>query len=291
MRLVSFSPKDAPDTCVGELADGAIRQLRATSMIEWIGGEGRTPAGPEHALEDVTLLAPVPDPPSYRDFLTYAGHFERAFRSLSRDSTRRVPDYWYEAPAFYFGNHHAILGPDEPVARPAGVEMLDFELEIACIADGRGGIAGFTLLNDWSARDVQRREGTVGLGVHKSKDFGTSLGPWLVTPDELPYEDGRLVAEGRVLLNGEVLTETSTAGQHFTWPEMLAHAGQGTRLLPGDVLGSGTLDLGCAIELGPLDAERWVVPGDVVTLEAEGLGELRTPVREAREHYRTRGEG
>jgi fumarylacetoacetate (FAA) hydrolase len=157
--------------------------------------------------------------------------------------------------------------------------MLDFELEIAAVVGAGGELAGFTLMNDWSARDLQRREMTVLLGPSKAKDFATSMGPWLVTPDELPYRDGRLHLEARVLLDGVEIGRGHAARQRFGWPEILAHAARDTRLRPGDVLGSGTLDRGCLLELGPLEGgEGWIEPGHVVTLEAEGLGALETPV-------------
>jgi fumarylacetoacetate (FAA) hydrolase len=138
-------------------------------------------------------------------------------------------------------------------------------------------------MNDWSARDVQAGEMTVGLGPHKAKDFGTSLGPVLVTPDELPYENGRLPIGARVEVNGRRLAECDASEQHFAWPEIVAHSARDTRLRPGDVLGSGTLSGGCLLELGPQDfgdgrGERWIEPGDIVALEAEGLGRLETPV-------------
>jgi fumarylacetoacetate (FAA) hydrolase len=156
--------------------------------------------------------------------------------------------------------------------------MLDMELEIAAVVDGAGGIAGFTLMNDWSARDVQRQEMTVLLGPAKAKDFATSLGPWIATPDELPYDDGRLRLEARVSINGRELGRCDAAAQRFGWPEILAHAARDTRLRAGDVLGSGTLAGGCLLDLGPIDGERWLEPGDVVAIEAEGLGRLETPI-------------
>ena len=156
--------------------------------------------------------------------------------------------------------------------------MLDFELEIAAVIGADGEIAGFTLLNDLSARDVQRAEMTVGLGPAKGKDFATSLGPWIATPDELPYEGGRLQLEATASVNGMELTRTSAAEQHYTWPELVAHAARDTRLRPGDVLGSGTLNRGCLLELGPLGGGRWLEPGDTVTLAAQGLGALPTPI-------------
>jgi fumarylacetoacetate (FAA) hydrolase len=282
LRLVTYTLDGPGSARVGEILDDHVRELAAPSMIAWLDGEGRAATGVEHAVDEVTLLAPVPEPPAYRDFLTYQGHFERAARNLL-DPGFEVADYWYEGPAFYFGNHAAMVGSGQPVRRPLGVEWLDFELELAAIVGADERVAGFTILNDWSARDVQRREGTVGLGVHKSKDFATSLGPWLVTPDEVPYADGRLRVAGRVEVNGEVVTETSSELQHFSFEEMRAAAARNTRLRTGDVLASGTLDRGCIAELGPPDEQRWLQPGDTVTLIVDGLGELRNTIEQSDE--------
>jgi len=146
------------------------------------------------------------------------------------------------------------------------------------VIDGMGGIAGFTLLNDWSARDIQREEMTVGLGPAKGKDFALSLGPWLTTPDELPQTGGRLQLEATATVNGRELTRASAADQHFSWEELVAHAARDTRLRAGDVIGSGTLNRGCLLELGPLEGGRFLEPGDVVAISAEGLGTLETPI-------------
>jgi fumarylacetoacetate (FAA) hydrolase len=267
---------------VGELDGERIHVLGAASMIDWLSGRGRRRTGEERALSEVTLLAPVPDPPSVRDFYAFERHVAAGWRKRGA----QVPDYWYEAPAFYFSNPASIRGPGEPVSPPSATGMLDFELEIAAILDLDGKIAGFTLMNDWSARDLQAREVTVGLGPHKAKDFATSLGPWLATPDDLPYRDGRLELEATVTVNGREVARCDASEQHFGWPQLLGHAAAGTRLRPGDVLGSGTLGGGCLLELGPRDlgdgrGARWVEPGDVVVLEAEGLGALETPVRSA----------
>jgi fumarylacetoacetate (FAA) hydrolase len=278
MRLVTFRDR-AGVTRVGELAGERVRVLTARSAAEWLAGEGTEPTGEELDLEKVGLRAPVPDPPSVRDF--YA--FERHVAAGARLRGTEIAPYWYEAPAFYFSNPASIRGPGEPVARPRGVEALDFELEIAAVIGGNGEIAGFTLMNDWSARDVQAQEMTIGLGPHKSKDFATTLGPWLVTPDELPYADGRLRLQATVSVNGREVTRSDAGEQHFSWPEIVAHAARDTRLRPGDVLGSGTLAGGCLLELGPQDlgdgsGERWLESGDVVELRAEGLGALRTQI-------------
>jgi fumarylacetoacetate (FAA) hydrolase len=279
MRLVTFrDPHNA--VRVGRLdgdGDGArVDELRAPSMLDWLRGEGHAPAGRDHALSEVRLLAPVPDPPSVRDFFAYEGHAATGLRL----SGREIPEAWYEAPVFYFSNPASIQGPGEPVRRPHRSEALDFELEIAAVIGEGGEIAGYTLFNDWSARDVQGREMTVGLGPAKGKDFATSIGPWLVTPDELPIDDGRLQLEATVSVNGEVLARSDAGAMHFSWPQLVAQAARDTRLRPGDLLGSGTLDGGCLLEL---NAERegeprWLAPGDTVTLAAPGLGSLTTPV-------------
>ena len=283
MRLGTFAGADGSPV-IAEIRGERLHRLEAPSMLAWLAGEGREPTGDEYALDELRALAPVPEPPSLRDF--YA--FERHVAAGARLRGREVAEHWYAAPAFYFSNPASILGPGEPLRRPELVRMLDFELEIAAViglptGGGGLGLAGFTLMNDWSARDVQAGEMTVGLGPHKAKDFGTSIGPWIVTPDELPYEDGRLRLRARVLVNGEQVTVADAGEQHFGWPEILAHAARNTRLRAGDVLGSGTLAGGCLLELGPLAAEgrpegRWIEPGDVVALEAEGIGALETPI-------------
>jgi len=279
MRVVTFQDRRGA-TCVGEIVEGdQVYVLAARTMLDWLAGEGKGRTGARYPLRDISLLAPVPEPPSVRDF--YA--FERHVAAGARRRGTEIAPYWYEAPAFYFSNPASIIGPGEPVRRPAGSMMLDAELEIAAVIGSGGTIAAFTLMNDWSARDIQAGEMTVGLGPHKSKDFATSLGPSLVTPDELAYEDGRLGVEATLTANGRVLSRCDASEQHFAWPEIVAHAARGTRLRPGDVLGSGTLAGGCLLELGAQDlgdgrGERWIEPGDVVAISASGLGSLETPV-------------
>ncbi|HET6505702.1 MAG TPA: fumarylacetoacetate hydrolase family protein [Baekduia sp.] len=277
MRLVTFrDPHSA--IRVGRLDDGErVVELAAATMLDWLSGEGHAPTGRDHALADVALLAPVPTPPSVRDFFAYEGHVATGFRLAGAE----IPSAWYVAPVFYFSNPASIQGPGQPVRRPAGSRRLDFELEIAAVIGEEGEIAGFTLLNDWSARDVQREEMAVGLGPAKGKDFATSIGPWLATPDELTIEDGRIRLEATVSVDGEVLARGDAGAMRWSWPQLVAHAAKETRLVPGDVLGSGTLHRGCLLELNaeraPEDV-RWLEPGDEVVLAAPGLGELRTPV-------------
>ena len=214
---------------------------------------------------------PYPDrqPPSIRDFFAFEEHVRnaRARRGLE------VPEAWYEIPVFYFSNPAAVYRDGNEVPMPGDTRALDYELELACVIGAGGRPEGFTVMNDWSARDLQMREMSVGLGPSKGKDFATSLGPVLVSPDALP-EDLDLRAVARV--NGEVRTDSRTGGMRFTWDELLAAAARNTPgLQAGDVIGSGTVGRGCILEHGD---ERWLGPGDVVELEIEGIGVLRNTV-------------
>jgi fumarylacetoacetate (FAA) hydrolase len=215
------------------------------------------------------MRRPYPDarrPPSIRDFFAFEEHV-RAARGTD------PPEAWYEIPVFYFSNPAAVYGDGDDVPKPADSEMLDYELELAAVIGTDGEIAGFTVMNDWSARDLQAKEMSVGLGPAKGKDFATSLGPELVSADELPPDlDMRAVA----LVNGEVRTDTRTGAMHWSWDQLLAAAARNTPgLQEGDVLGSGTVGGGCILEHGD---GRWLRPGDEVELEIEGLGVLRNRV-------------
>jgi fumarylacetoacetate (FAA) hydrolase len=208
-------------------------------------------------------------PPSIRDFFAFEEHVRnaRANRGLE------VPEAWYEIPVFYFSNPAAIYRDGDEVPMPTDTEALDYELELACVIGEDGVAEGFTIMNDWSARDLQMKEMSVGLGPAKGKDFATSLGPELVSPGELPGDlDMRAVAR----VNGEVRTDSRTGGMQFSWDELLAAAARNTPgLQPGDVIGSGTVGSGCILEHGD---GRWLQRGDEVELEIEGLGVLRNTV-------------
>jgi fumarylacetoacetate (FAA) hydrolase len=201
-----------------------------------------------------------------------------------------VPE-WYQVPVFYFSNPAGVIGDGDPVVAPRGSAALDYELELACVigktgrdlpADDRAleHVAGFTIMNDWSARDLQRQEMAVGLGPAKGKDFATSLGPELVTFDELAdrYHEGRLDLEMSASVNGRVLSRGNAATMFWTWPQLIAHASRDATLRPGDVLGSGTVGTGCILELTPEAVGGWLKPGDVVELAIERLGVLRNHV-------------
>jgi len=204
-------------------------------------------------------------PPSIRDFMAFEEHVRNARATRGQE----VPKAWYELPVFYFSNPGAVFGDGEEIRRPPDTEQLDYELELACVIGADGRPEGFTIMNDFSARDLQAREMRVGLGPAKGKDFATALGPVLVSADELPG-DLDMVAVARV--NGEERTRSRTGGMHFSWDELLSAAARNTPgLQPGDVIGSGTVGRGCILEHGD---RRWLEPGDEVELEIEGIGVL-----------------
>jgi 2-keto-4-pentenoate hydratase/2-oxohepta-3-ene-1,7-dioic acid hydratase in catechol pathway len=228
--------------------------------------------------QEVRLLAPLPNPRSLREFGQFVGHATQGGR-------KQLADAWYEAPHYWKGNPSTIVGPETTIAWPAGVERLDFELEIACVI-GRSGldldesealdhVFGFTLFNDICARDLQVRELPTGKGPSKSHDFCSVMGPMLVTPDELDLER----FTGRVVVNGEEWARATTEDMYFGWPTVVAHASRYDGIVPGDVLVSGTLTGCSAIEhhdwatSGPL-----LGPGDVIELELDGLGMLRNAI-------------
>ena len=230
---------------------------------------------------------PVPPVASVRDFYAFEQHVKtcRAHRGLEM-----VPQ-WYQVPVFYFSNPIAVLADGQPVKAPHGSQALDYELELACVVGTAARdlpaddsalecLAGFTIMNDWSARDLQRAEMAVGLGPSKSKDFATTLGPVLVPVADLKdrYRDGRLHLEMTARVNGKEYSRGNSASMFWTWPQLLAHASRDTELRPGDVLGSGTVGTGCILELTPEAVGGWLQPGDVVELEIERIGVLRTPV-------------
>jgi len=245
-----------------------VIQLAAQTLESFFTGGGQAREHAEYPLDEVRLLAPVRRPPSVRDFYAFEQHVKNARQVTGRGE---VPPEWYEIPAFYFSNPAAIYGPDEEIPYPEGTDALDYELEVAAVIGADGVIAGFTVMNDWSARDLQRREMAIGLGPAKGKDFATSLGPVVVTPDELG--DLRLEMVARV--NGEERSRGNLGDIYHSWETVVAHAARNTELRPGDVIGSGTVGTGCILEHGD---ERWLRPGDEVELEVEGIGVLRNRI-------------
>ncbi len=258
-------------------------------LREWPDARGMLQEADERSPDDhedaiarsgADLAAPVPDPPSFRDFYAFEEHVSRSWKR--RGST--VPDAWYEVPVFYFSNPSSMVGPGRVVERPASTQELDFELEVGWVigeqardldpSEAWDAIVGLMVLNDFSARDVQRREMSVGLGPSKGKDFATGAGPCLVTLDELA--DARrgehLDLEMRARVNGEAVSRGNLADLHYSIAEMTAHASRDATLRPGEVMGTGTVGTGCILDLG---TDGWLEPGDEVELEVERLGVLR----------------
>jgi fumarylacetoacetate (FAA) hydrolase len=267
VRLCTFIPnhRELERGWPGRIDDGRVIHLAAQTLAVFFTGGGSAREHAEYALEDVRLVAPIERPPTIRDFFAFEQHVAAA------RGARGIPAEWYEQPVFYFSNPHAVFGPDDEIPIPAGSEQLDYELEVAAVVGLDEQLAGFTIMNDWSARDLQRREMAVGLGPAKGKDFATSLGPILVTVDEFDGSSGEMVAR----VNGEERSRGNLRDLHFPWEALRAQAARNTRLVAGDVIGSGTVGSGCILEHGD---GRWLQPGDVVELEVQGIGVLRNVV-------------
>ena len=238
-------------------------------------------------MNKVQLLAPVPDPQSFRDFYAFEEHV-RAARKLR--GLEMHPD-WFRIPIFYFSNPVAIYGHGSEIPYPRKTNELDFELEFAVIIAGAGSdipskdadrhIAGYTICNDWSARDLQREEMAMSLGPAKGKDFATSFGPYMVTPDELEDawdENGKLNLRMTCHVNGTLISDGNTNDLYHPFKDMIERASMNTKLLSGDYLGSGTVGTGCILELRPENTGGWIKKGDVVTLEVKRLGVLENKI-------------
>ncbi len=296
MRFATFLAPGSPVERVGVVEGDQVLALpagvRLLDLLDDLAAAGATARRSPDArfdLGDVGLLAPVPVPPSIRDFYAFEDHVRtaRATRNLEVE-----PD-WYQLPVFYFSNPAAVVGPGEGISVPPGCDELDYELEVAAVvgrpgadldpATAEGHIAGYTVMNDWSARDLQRREMRLGLGPAKGKDFATSLGPVLVTPDELEplRRDKAFDVTMTARVNGNEWSRGRLSDIYWSFGELLAHASRGTVLRPGDVIGSGTCGTGCILELSAVhgsDAYPWLRPGDDVELSVDVLGSISNTV-------------
>lgn len=308
MKLGTYDPGSGPRLGVvdGErLVDvtallGERQTLRDAQALLELGPDAlervrialpRAGEAPSVQLSGARLRAPVLRPPTVRDFMIFEEH-------ATGQGTRQQHEAWYRMPIFYFSNSLRIFGPDEDIPYPTASQRLDYELELGCVigrdgsdikeADAMSYIAGFLIFNDWSCRDLQRDEQQVGLGPAKGKDSATSLGPWLVTMDELqPFlRGGQLHVQCTVKVNGECWLEKGRGGhggqaQH-TWGALVERASRDSRIVPGDVIGTGTVgggSIGEAMRKGYAGA-RFLQPGDVVEIEVEGLGVLRNRIAE-----------
>jgi 2-keto-4-pentenoate hydratase/2-oxohepta-3-ene-1,7-dioic acid hydratase in catechol pathway len=229
-----------------------------------------------YAPEEVKMLAPLPKPASLRDFYAFEGHVKKGFEKRGEP----MPQEWYEMPVYYKSGHHNIIGTGEDVRWPSFTDKFDYELELAAVIGKEGTnisaekasehIAGFTVMNDFSARDIQRKEMKVRLGPAKAKDWCTALGPYLVTADEIgdPYN-----LEMTARINGEPWSKGNSGSIYWKFEQMIEFLSRDDTIYPGDVIGSGTVGTGCGLEL-----DRWVKRGDVMELEIEKIGVLRNRV-------------
>jgi fumarylacetoacetate (FAA) hydrolase len=279
---------------VTTLDDHLAAGLRVAALADLVDGfVRRGDAEDDDAVlpvADLRFGPPVLRPPSLRDFYAFEAHV----RTMWERRGGEVPEAWYRLPIFYFSNVSEIRGPGDPVWAPSSSGELDYELEVAALVDAPAGnltperaeeaIGGYTIFNDWSARDLQREETTVRLGPAKGKDFASSLGPWIVTPDELV--DARAAdATGPDLamtaeVNGVETSRGSWSDAQFSFGQMLSRASADVRIRPGDLLGSGTVGTGCLLEVRDATIGRYLEPGDEVTLRIERIGALTSPIVE-----------
>ncbi|WP_369746553.1 fumarylacetoacetate hydrolase family protein [Paenarthrobacter sp. AMU7] len=289
------------DNCFALSEGRTVQHLLQAGLEETlsIAAETRRTVRPV-ALRDVQLLAPLL-PGTIRDFVAFEEHVEGVRKSI--DGVAGVVAEWYEAPTFYFTNPHTVTGTGEVIGIPAGCSELDFETEVAAVVghvpgsegrnlsapDAHRHIFGYTILNDWSARDLQRREMKVSLGPCKGKDFANTLGPWIVTADEFEHlhdEQGFLPLAMAVEVNGEAIGGDLLSNMGWPFAELVAYASQDSVVRPGDVLGSGTCGSGCLAELWGRNGARTPPPlktGDSVGMRVDGIGSILNTVGERRE--------
>ncbi len=290
----------------GVLSGDAIHAMPpGVTLLELIGrgADGLREAGEEllkspatARLDEVSLAAPIPRPPSIRDSLCFLDHMRNCQAAMG--GGRELADTWYRIPAFYFACPATVLGPYDDAPTAPGSAWQDFELEIGAVIGSSGkdltveeaerAIVGYLIFNDWSARDLQQLEGQLGIGQAKGKDSGVTLGPYLVTPGELepfrhPGQQGKLSLQASALVNDKVIGSGSTAQMDWSFGEIISYASRGVTLIPGDVFGSGTVPTCTLVEhlsMAALESfPGWLRDGDVVTLRVEGLGETRQTVR------------
>ncbi len=316
MKLVTFLNK-IQESRIGWLVDEGVVDMQLahenlpTDMLTFIDNHeeyfpiikalGDVPA--HYQLSEIQLLAPLPNPRSFRDYIGFEMHMQNASRSFGH----KIGPAWYDMPIFYFTNHQAIYGPDDEIKRPTKETKMDIELELACIIgkkgkdlkaeDARPYIFGYTVFNDWTARAIQKVEMEIPLGPHKGKDFANAIGPCIVTADEMeqyrvPFDESVFTDPIRVpsvqidrfnlkmtsRINGVTVCEGNYQTVYYTFEQMMERASENNvNLMPGDILGSGTVGWGSLIE-NNFTVHRPLEPGDVVELEIEGIGVLRNKV-------------
>ncbi len=257
----------------GEDSMEAAREALAAAKPGDAGPRGESVVYKE---TEVRLLAPLPRPRALRDFFAFEEHARQG------NARRGEPLHqaWYDQPLYYKGNTREVFGPGDVIPWPSYTRKFDFEFEIAAVVGRKGRdlstkdaakhLAGFTIFNDFSARDIQKNEMICRMGPAKAKDFANAFGPYLLTADEMPEPEGLKMT---LKVNGKVWSVGDSSLRYWRFPLMLSHVSQEEWVYPGDVLGSGTYFKGCG-----LDLDRWVKPGDVLELTVDKLGTLRNVV-------------
>ncbi len=303
MKLVTFRKKTGEERA-GWLKDQGVVDMHAVSggrlpadmltfidhhesYFQLINENGYRDLPATDRLENIRLLAPLSNPRSFRDYIGFEMHMLNASKSFGHT----IGKEWYEMPIFYFTNHHGIFGPDDEIQRPAGETRMDIELELAIIIGKKGKdikaaeadryIFGYTIFNDWTARAIQAKEMKIPLGPHKGKDFANAIGPCIVTRDEMEQyrrADGKFDLSMKARINGKTICEGNYNTVYYSFPQMIERAAENNvTLMPGDILGSGTVGWGSLIE-NNFEVHRPLEPGDIVELEIEGIGLLRNSV-------------
>lgn len=295
MKLLTFSIDNSNITSIATLLDNnSVLDLNISSegkilpdMLSFIsGGEEELNLAKKiiknpnpkaiYPLKEIKLKAPILYPPSLKDFFAFEDHAKAGAKRRNEE----LPKEWYEIPVYYKGNHRAIFGTDDEIPWPYYTRKLDFECEIACVVGKRGKnikienaneyIFGYMIFNDFSARDIQKKEMILRLGPAKSKDFANSFGPYLVTKDEVnPQTDFKMT----VKVNNEVWSEGHFKDQYWGFDQMISHVSQEETIYPGDILGSGTFYKGCG-----LDLDKWIKPQDIIELHVNKLGMLKNKI-------------
>lgn len=280
----SYARYHIPSKMIAFIERGAEGLSQAHEAISWLEHQkrkGKNLRGKNleklcFDLAEVRLLAPLTRPRSLRDFMAFEEHTKAGWARRNAP----VPQEWYQMPVYYKGSCDSIIGPDDEVIWPSYTQKLDYELELAAVigkkgrnikaSDAKNYIYGFTIMNDFSARDIQAKEMICRLGPAKGKDFATALGPWLVTIDEVgDFENLEMTAK----INGELWSKGNSGTRHWSFAQMIEHVSQDEDLFAGDVFGSGTVGGGCGLEL-----EKWIKPGDEVELEISRLGVLKNKI-------------
>ena len=284
-----------PLTTLDALLERGLRIAALGEIVEAMADREALDPDDDAILDaaDLRFGPPVLRPPAFRDFYAFEQHVQTMWARRGGE----IPENWYRLPVFYFSNTSEIRGPGDPVWAPRDSAELDFELEVGALVDtpafdlsperAEDAIGGYFVLNDWSARDLQRDEMPVRMGPAKGKDFATTIGPWLVTPDELvDARDARGTGPDLAMTAAVTDTPGTTtpvsngrwSAARYSFGEMLARAAADVHVRAGEILGSGTVGSGCLLEVKDSTLGRWLEPGDTVTLSIERLGSLSTPI-------------